>query len=121
MSHPLWWQVWLAVKKSTGDKFAIKSMRKEHLRESGQVLSAACVEPPRNFRDTSVAPPCNLFDPMCDPRAWQVASINVEHAILGKHNSEYLVRAYYSFRSAHHIYFALEFMPGGDLSSMLEQ
>jgi len=51
----------------------------------------------------------------------QVASINVEHAILGKHESDYLVRAYYSFRSAHHIYFALEFMPGGDLSSMLEE
>ena len=39
----------------------------------------------------------------------------------GKHDSDYLVRAYYSFRSAHHIYFALEFMPGGDLSSMLEE
>jgi len=51
----------------------------------------------------------------------QVASINVEHAILGRHDCEYLVRAFYSFRSAHHIYFALEFMPGGDLSSMLEE
>jgi hypothetical protein len=31
------------------------------------------------------------------------------------------VRAFYSFRSAHHIYFALEYMPGGDLSSMLAE
>jgi len=51
----------------------------------------------------------------------QVTSINVEHAILGKHASEFLVRAFYSFRSAHHIYFALEYMPGGDLSSMLAE
>jgi len=51
----------------------------------------------------------------------QVTSINVENAILGKHDSEFLVRAFYSFRSAHHIYFALEFMPGGDLSAMLAE
>ena len=51
----------------------------------------------------------------------QVTSINVEHAILAKHDCEYLVRAFYSFRSAHHIYFALEYMPGGDLSSMLAE
>lgn len=51
----------------------------------------------------------------------QVTSINVENAILGKHDSEFLVRAFYSFRSAHHIYFALEYMPGGDLSSMLAE
>jgi len=51
----------------------------------------------------------------------QVTSINVEHAILAKHDSEFLVRAFYSFRSAHHVYFALEYMPGGDLSSMLAE
>lgn len=51
----------------------------------------------------------------------QVTSINVEHAILAKHDCEFLVRAFYSFRSAHHIYFALEYMPGGDLSSMLAE
>ena len=45
----------------------------------------------------------------------QGASINVEAAILRKHDSEYLVRSFYSFRSAHHIYIALEYMPGGDL------
>jgi len=79
-------QVWLAKKKSTGDMMAIKAMRKEHLRETHQVLS-----------------------------------INVEHAILGRHESKFLVRAFYSFRSAHHIYFALEYMPGGDLSAMLDE
>ena len=51
----------------------------------------------------------------------QVTSINVEHAILAKHDSDFLVRAFYSFRSAHHVYFALEYMPGGDLSSMLAE
>ena len=45
----------------------------------------------------------------------------LEHAILAKHDSEFLVRAFYSFRSAHHVYFALEYMPGGDLSSMLAE
>ena len=51
----------------------------------------------------------------------QVTSINVEHAILAKHSSDFLVRAFYSFRSSHHVYFALEYMPGGDLSSMLAE
>ena len=39
--------------------------------------------------------------------------------ILAKHNCPYLVRGYFAFRSMHHIYFALEFLPGGDLLAML--
>jgi len=46
-------------------------------------------------------------------------SVNVEKEILAKHSSPFLVRGYFAFRSMHHIYFALEFLPGGDLLAML--
>lgn len=46
-------------------------------------------------------------------------SVNVEKEILAKHHSPFLVRCYFAFRSMHHIYFALEFLPGGDLLAML--
>ncbi|KAL3893232.1 MAG: hypothetical protein SGPRY_014372, partial [Prymnesium sp.] len=46
-------------------------------------------------------------------------SVNVEKEILAKHASPFLVRGYFAFRSLHHIYFALEFLPGGDLLGML--
>ena len=42
-----------------------------------------------------------------------------QQEILAKHNCPYLVRGYFAFRSMHHIYFALEFLPGGDLLAML--
>jgi serine/threonine protein kinase len=47
------------------------------------------------------------------------ASVHVESAILVKHTCPFLVRGYYAFRSVQHIYFALEFLPGGDLTVML--
>ena len=46
-------------------------------------------------------------------------SVDIEHAILEKHDCPFLVRGYFSFESAQHVYFALEFMPGGDLCTML--
>ena len=77
-------QVWLAMKKSTGDVYAIKAIRKATVKELNTE-----------------------------------AAIDVENTILERHSCEFLVRGYFSFESAQHIYFALEFMPGGDLATML--
>jgi len=43
----------------------------------------------------------------------------VEDIIFKQHSSNYLVRGFFSFASAHHVIFALEYMPGGDLATML--
>ena len=60
--------VWLARKKTTGDVYAVKAIRKEVIRDQAQV-----------------------------------ASVNVEHAILEKHSCDFLVRCFFSFRSAKHM------------------
>lgn len=45
----------------------------------------------------------------------------VEELILKQHTSAFLVRGYYSFATRRHIVLALEYMPGGDLGTMLVQ
>jgi len=43
----------------------------------------------------------------------------VEDIIFRQHDSDFLVRGFFSFSSARHVVFALEYMPGGDLGTML--
>ena len=43
----------------------------------------------------------------------------MEQQILMSHSSSFLVKCFFSFYSAQHVFFALEFMPGGDLAAML--
>lgn len=73
--------VWTARKKSSGDVFALKALKKEGQRKMKQV----------------------------------------EEIILKQHRCEYLVRSFFSFASETHIFFALEWCPGGDLDTMLAQ
>jgi len=49
----------------------------------------------------------------------QEASLRAERTILFKHTSEFLLRCYFSFSSAQHVFFALEYMAAGDLHQML--
>ena len=46
--------------------------------------------------------------------------IGVEQRILLGHSSDFLVRCFFSFSSAQHVFFALEFCAAGDLASMLK-
>ena len=47
------------------------------------------------------------------------ASVSVEKEILYKHDCPFLVRGYFAMRSMRHIYFVLEYCPGGDLLGLL--
>uniref|UniRef100_A0A7S3AJ13 non-specific serine/threonine protein kinase n=1 Tax=Haptolina ericina TaxID=156174 RepID=A0A7S3AJ13_9EUKA len=49
----------------------------------------------------------------------QRVDVRVEQQILMSHSSSFLVKCFFSFYSAQHVFFALEFMPGGDLAAML--
>lgn len=35
-------------------------------------------------------------------------------------NNEFVVRGVYTFQSPHYLYFVMEYMPGGDLGTLLE-
>ena len=72
--------VWVARKRSSGDVFALKVMR----------------------------------------RGVQRRMQHVEDIIFRQHTSEHLVRGFFTFRSACHVLFVLEYMPGGDLRTMLD-
>lgn len=47
--------------------------------------------------------------------------IQKEKFILGASNEMYLVNGYYTFQGTQHFYFIMEYMPGGDLGSLLEE
>ena len=55
-----------------------------------------------------------------DDRREQEASLGVERTILFRHTSDFLLRCFFSFTSAQHAFFALEYMPAGDLDLMLD-
>jgi hypothetical protein len=50
----------------------------------------------------------------------QLANIIAEQAILTQLDSPYVVKMYYSFQSKHNLYIVLEYLNGGDCSSMLK-
>ena len=52
-------------------------------------------------------------------RAEERTMTRVEELILKQHTSSFLVRGFYSFATSRHIVLALEFMPGGDLGTLL--
>jgi serine/threonine protein kinase len=49
-----------------------------------------------------------------------VESIRVERQVLKDTKSEWLVRLLYSFQDKHHLYLGMEYVPGGNLSTLLE-
>jgi len=46
--------------------------------------------------------------------------VGVEQKILLSHTSDFLVKCFFAFHSARHVFFALEYMPAGDLASMID-
>ena len=78
--------VWLAEKRTTGDVYALKAIRVDVTRLTEQGRLSE-----------------------------QEASLGVEQSILFKHTSDFLLRCFFSFRSSEHVFFALEYMPAGDL------
>ena len=97
-------EVWLASKRSTGDVFAIKALRRD-LPSGLGAAGAAVVEEKEKKKEVK--------------KAYDALPVKIEDTILQKHNSQYLIHGYFSFASATHDFLVLEYMPGGDLSTML--
>lgn len=49
----------------------------------------------------------------------QVAHVKAERDILAEADNEWVVKLYYSFQDAQNLYFVMDFIPGGDLMSLL--
>lgn len=49
----------------------------------------------------------------------QVAHVKAERDILAEADNEWVVRLYYSFQDKDNLYFVMEYIPGGDMMSLL--
>ncbi|KAH8925911.1 AGC/NDR protein kinase [Atractiella rhizophila] len=49
----------------------------------------------------------------------QLAHVRSERDVLASSNSAWVVQLYYSFQDSNHLYLLMEFLPGGDLMTML--
>ncbi|KAJ9120756.1 hypothetical protein QFC22_002687 [Naganishia vaughanmartiniae] len=49
----------------------------------------------------------------------QLAHVRAERDVLAESNSEWVVQLFYSFQDADYLYLVMEFLPGGDLMTML--
>ncbi|CAL8108541.1 unnamed protein product [Orchesella dallaii] len=49
----------------------------------------------------------------------QVAHVKAERDILAEADNEWVVKLYYSFQDKDHLYFVMDYIPGGDLMSLL--
>lgn len=112
--------VLLGRKKSTGDIYAIKVVKKSSLIEKNQMYSlppsacCACVACRRVRWRVCVY--------HCLTRAFSVVRrdfIANERNILAFTDNPFVVKLYYSFQSANNLYMVMEFLPGGDCFSLL--
>ena len=49
----------------------------------------------------------------------QVAHVKAERDILAEADNEWVVKLYYSFQDKHNLYFVMDYIPGGDMMSLL--
>lgn len=49
----------------------------------------------------------------------QVAHVKAERDILAEADNEWVVKLFYSFQDAEHLYFVMDYVPGGDMLSLL--
>ena len=49
----------------------------------------------------------------------QLAHVRAERDVLAESNSPWVVQLYYSFQDSNYLYLLMEFLPGGDLMTML--
>jgi len=101
-------EVRLVQKVDTGKIYAMKSLKKAEMFKKDQVRPSF----------TS----CASSRARTDPRqlaASQLAHVRAERDVLAESNSPWVVQLYYSFQDANYLYLLMEFLPGGDLMTML--
>ena len=96
-------EVYLARKQETGEVCALKKMRKRTLFKMDEVrplLPSSAIS--LLWREVS-----------------QVRHVLVERDILTATKTPWLVRLLYAFQDAEHVYLAMEYVPGGDFRTLL--
>lgn len=96
-------EVFLARKLETGEVCALKKMKKRTLFKMDEVSTSLFSE---TFR-------CHLNV------IQQVRHVLVERDILTATKTPWLVRLLYAFQDAQHVYLAMEYVPGGDFRTLL--
>lgn len=94
-------EVYLARKQETGEVCALKKMQKRTLFKMDEVSA----EVPKVH---------NVFQ-----RQPQIRHVLVERDILTATKTPWLVRLLYAFQDAEHVYLAMEYVPGGDFRTLL--
>lgn len=89
-------------KTDTGKIYAMKTLKKEEMLKKDQVRGNTRLSDDTRPYDTS-----------------QLAHVRAERDVLAESNSPWVVQLYYSFQDPLYLYLIMEFLPGGDLMTML--
>ncbi len=89
-------------KTDTGKIYAMKTLKKEEMLKKDQVRPP---DFPKSDTSRSV------------PR--QLAHVRAERDVLAESDSHWVVQLFYSFQDPSYLYLIMEFLPGGDLMTML--
>lgn len=89
-------------KVDTGKIYAMKSLKKAEM-----------------FKKDQVSLYSQLSSSSTDPLHLQLAHVRAERDVLAESNSPWVVQLYYSFQDSNYLYLLMEFLPGGDLMTML--
>lgn len=89
-------------KPDTGKIYAMKTLKKEEMLKKDQVRLVIC----------------DLL-PLLTGCVFQLAHVRAERDVLAESNSPWVVQLYYSFQDPTYLYLIMEFLPGGDLMTML--
>ena len=63
-----------------------------------------------------------VFPPLTMRKCWrktQLAHVRAERDVMAESDSPWVVQLFYSFQDSTHLYLIMEFLPGGDLMTML--
>lgn len=83
----------------------MKTLKKEEMLKKDQVRS------PSSMYADAIRAQSTLFS--------QLAHVRAERDVLAESNSAWVVQLYYSFQDPAYLYLIMEFLPGGDLMTML--
>ena len=97
-------QVRLVQKTDTGKIYAMKTLKKEEMLKKDQVIAFLILTQGRSL----------LIN-----RPRQLAHVRAERDVLAESNSAWVVQLFYSFQDPAYLYLIMEFLPGGDLMTML--
>lgn len=107
-------EVCLTRKVDTCALYAMKTLRKKDVLNRNQVSSAVDASYRISFftnHDMNERNECFI--------SVQVAHVKAERDILAEADNEWVVRLYYSFQDRESLYFVMDYIPGGDMMSLL--